>query len=582
MNISKLTTPFIALAMAFSTAAYAQESFQGFNLELTPKREIRAVWLTTLSNLDWPKTHATSPETIEAQKRELTETLDQYARANINTVLLQTRVRSATIYPSDIEPWDICLTGREGKSPGYDPLQFAIEECHKRGMELHAWIATIPCGAWNSLGCRRLRSKGFRIKRMSSGAYLDPSDEKVAPYLASICEEITRKYDVDGINLDYIRYPDGWPRPSYRYGDTPDNRRANIDRIVKAIHEAVASQKPWVKVSCSPIGKYSDLSRYSSKNYNARDRVFQDAQMWLRMGWMEQLYPMQYFRGDNYYPFTADWMENSHGNALASGLGTWFLDPRYGKWSIHDIAREMEVSRLLGMGHAHFRSQFLTENHQGIYDFEVAFNSALALVPPVKGKCDAHLQTPTQLQVSEDAISWQGNAPFYNVYVSDVLPVDISNPQNLLLARYQHTTLSPKLQPNLFRSWPYIAITAMDRYGNESSALQMEQAKTVCVEHNLPANIYLPNDGNELDISKAIGCLLPMDIDYYAISSLQGVRIRSYLQALSGTDGSLRLFVGGMEDGVYWVYAHNKRTRKMARVGAFEINRKAIAYTASM
>lgn len=559
-------------------ACQAQETYQAFNLETIPKREVRAVWLTTLSNLDWPRTRATSAESIEAQKRELTETLDRYARANINTVLLQTRVRAATIYPSDIEPWDHCLTGQEGKDPGYDPLRFAIEECHKRGMELHAWIATIPCGAWNSLGCRKLRTKGFRIKRMGSGAYLDPSDERVAPYLASICAEIADRYDIDGIHLDYIRYPDGWPKPSWRNGDTPDNRRGNINRIVEAIHQAVASKKPWVKLSASPIGKYSDLPRQSSYGYNARDKVFQDAQLWLRMGWMEQLYPMQYFRGNNYYPFAVDWATSCYGRTVVSGLGTWFLDPTQGRWKLSDIAREMAVSRQLGMGHAHFRSRFLLDNHQGIYDFEQRFNPAPALVPAMKGRRDSRLTSPTHLQMGDGVISWQGNAPYYNVYVSDQLPVDTKNPANLLLARYPHTLLHTSLAPRLFRAWPYVAVTAMDRYGNESEPLQYEQPQPPTPERRLPQSIYLPNDGYELNLAPALRALQPMDTDHFAIGSLQGNLLRNYLHASQSTDGAPQIFIGGLADGVYWVYAHNKRTRKMVRLGAFEIDRQGVGF----
>ena len=268
-----MTHPKILLRQASATifaallpclGGHAQERCQAFNLETLPKREVRAVWLTTLSNLDWPKGYATTQEGIERQKRQLTEILDRYAEANINTVLFQARVRATTTYPSALEPWDRCLTGQEGRAPGYDPLRFAIEECHKRGMEIHAWLATIPCGPWTSLGCRRLRAKGLRLRKLDGAGYLDPSDERVAPYLASVCAELTEKYDIDGIHLDYIRYPDGWPRATRRNGDTPDYRRANINRIVRAIHEAVEMRKPWVKVSASPLGKYSDLTRYSS------------------------------------------------------------------------------------------------------------------------------------------------------------------------------------------------------------------------------------------------------------------------------------------------------------------------------
>ena len=115
------------------------------------------------------------------------------------------------IYPSRYEPWDGCLSGFPGKSPGYDALEFAIDECHKRGMELHAWVVTIPVGKWNSLGCKRLRQKfpGL-IRNITDEGYMNPEMPETAEYLATLCKEITEKYDIDGINLDYIRYPETW------------------------------------------------------------------------------------------------------------------------------------------------------------------------------------------------------------------------------------------------------------------------------------------------------------------------------------------------------------------------------------
>ena len=111
-----------------------------------PLRETRAVWLTTIGGLDWPRIYATDARSRERQKQELIHILDQYQRANINTVIFQTRVRAALLYPSKIEPWELSLTGVAGKDPGYDPLAFCIDECHKRGMELHAWVVCIPIG----------------------------------------------------------------------------------------------------------------------------------------------------------------------------------------------------------------------------------------------------------------------------------------------------------------------------------------------------------------------------------------------------------------------------------------------------
>lgn len=546
----------------------AQTNLSDYLTKRMPKRETRAVWLTTLANLDWPKNYARSEESIKLQKQELIDILDKYQKANINTVLLQARVRAATIYPSDIEPWDQCITGVEGRAPGYgyDPLGFAVEECHKRGMEIHAWIATIPVGAKNSLGCRTLMKKGFRIRNFSTGSYLDPADPGVAPYLASICGEIVRKYDVDGINLDYIRYPDGWPRPSYRDGDTPDQRRSNITAIVRAIHDEVKAIKPWVKMSCSPIGKHADLSRYSSKNFNAHDRVSQEAQEWMRLGLMDQLYPMQYFRGDNYYPFVADWVENAYKREIVTGLGTYFLDPREGNWTLGDLTRQMYVSRDLGVGHAHFRSYFLTANKQGVYDFEKQFNATLSLPHKMQGVVSTaampYAVNSSLVERREDKsviLRWKAVTPYYNIYASYTYPVDTEDARNLLFTRYTGQTLQLKnVNPNL-----YFAVRGMDRYGLETPALQ-ENMKSSTLSKS-PATL-LANDGNTLTLPAAAKLT---DADRYVILSLQGVILR-IVDAKSVRNN--QLYIGSLSDGMYSLKVYNHK-KKSFMLGSFMVKR---------
>ena len=556
------------LLCVITITTHAQTNLSDYLTKRMPKRETRAVWLTTLANLDWPKTYARSAESIEQQKQELIDILDKYQKANINTVLLQARVRAATIYPSDIEPWDRCITGIEGRAPGYgyDPLSFAVTECHKRGMELHAWIATIPVGAKNSLGCRTLKQKGFRIRNYATGSYLDPADPSVAPYLASICGEIVRKYDVDGINLDYIRYPDGWPRPSYRDGDTPDDRRSNITTIVRAIHDEVKSIKPWVKMSCSPIGKHADLARYSSKNFNAHDRVSQEAQEWLKLGLMDQLYPMQYFRGDNYYPFLADWVENAYKREIVTGLGTYFLDPREGNWTLGDLTRQMYVSRDLGVGHAHFRSYFLTANKQGIYDFEKQFNATLSLPHKMQGVVSTaampYAVNSSLVERREDKsviLRWKAVTPYYNIYASYTYPVDTEDPRNLLYARYTGQTLQLKnVNPNL-----YFAVRGMDRYGHETPALQ-ENMKSSTLSKS-PVSL-LANDGNTLTLPAAAKLT---DADRYVILSLQGVILR-IVNAKSLKNNLL--YIGSLSDGMYSLKVYNHKKKSFA-LGSFMVKR---------
>lgn len=227
-------------------------------------------------------------------------------------------------------------------------------------MELHAWVVTLPVGKWNKLGCKRLAARHPElIKKIGPDGYMNPEDPRTASYLADMCEEIARNYDVDGIHLDYIRYPETW-----KLKVSASQGREYITSIVRRIHDKVKALKPWIKMSCSPVGKFDDLSRYWSHGWNAYSKVCQDAQGWLRDGLMDALFPMMYFRDNQFFPFAIDWAEQSHGRIVAPGLGIYFLDPKEGKWSIADVTREMEVCRQYGLGHAFSVAAFSPTTHR--------------------------------------------------------------------------------------------------------------------------------------------------------------------------------------------------------------------------
>ena len=452
------------------------------------KHEVRAVWLTTIGGIDWPRSYAHDGMGIRQQQEQLCHILDRLKAVNVNTVLLQTRVRATTIYPSDIEPWDGCLSGKPGKSPGYDALQFAIDECHKRGMELHAWVVTIPVGKWNTYGCQQLRRRyGSLIKHIGEEGYMDPESSQTADYIARMCEEMTRRYDIDGIHLDYIRYPETWRgRKSPEY----------ITRIVEAIHRKVKFYKPWVKLSCSPIGKYDDLKRYPSRGWNARRTVAQDAQGWLQQGLMDQLYPMMYFQGNNFYPFAIDWQEHSYGRTIVSGLGIYMLHPHEGKWQMDEVQRQLNVTRQVGLGHCYFRAKFLLDNVKGVYDYVRNYDRHPALIPPMTWAQQQVPDAPTTLQVTHttqgDMLTWSGardrsDGPYllYNIYASREKPVDTNNPENLIATRYLRQQLTIPRQGIKGQPLHY-AVTATDRYGNESAALQEPQQSADVREYPIP------------------------------------------------------------------------------------------------
>lgn len=465
--------------------------------EKQPKREVRAVWLTTLNGLDWPKTKATSEKTRKNQQEELCKILDQLQKSKINTIFLQTRVRGSVIYPSKIEPWDVALTGQYDKDPGYDPLQFAIEETHRRGMEFHAWMVTVPCfkiAVAKKTGRKSLLNTHPQLLRKHGDTYyMDPGLPATGDYLTSICKEIVSRYDVDGIHFDYIRYPENginFPdaQSFKKYGAKKEKmawRRDNISQIVRQMYSEIKKLKPWVRVSCSPVGKYRDVTRYSAKGWSAYGTVQQDAQGWLREGIMDMLCPMMYFKGDHFFPFAADWQENSYGRTVAPGLGIYFLHSKEADWTLGDIQRELIYTREQGLqGQAYFRSEFLTDNTKGIFDYLKDTYYPYPALMPAMTWIDAHtpeapkIEKRERIEGTNELVEWKkvekdGRACRYVVYASKEKPVDTSKAENMVCIlrepSYTYNLLSATL-------WNLnLAITSLDSYGNESEPTPLYQ-----------------------------------------------------------------------------------------------------------
>ncbi len=519
-NITYYTT--VLLLFLAATVTRAQEIW-----DVTyPKREVRAVWIATIGGIDWPRTKATDGRSTERQQRELTAILDKLKEANINTVLLQTRIRGSVIYPSDIEPWDNAITGRAGKAPTYDPLAFAVEECHKRGMELHAWIVSIPLGTVSrqqAYGSKSITKHHKNLCRTVNGnMFMIPGLPETADYIAGLAKEIVDRYDVDGINLDYIRYPES----EYHFSDDylyssrsglskADWRRSNITRIVRKVHDAVKAVKPWVKLSSSPIGKYKTLNRYQSGGWDCFNAVYQDPQAWLREDIQDMLFPMMYFQGDHYYPFVYDWKENCYGHPVAAGLGIYFLDPKEGRhWQLNDVRAQMHAARKSGMGGiAFYRSDYLTGNIKGLYDTtceEFFPFPALSARMTWSGDTIAPA-SPTGIRYKDGVLTWsygtaltdgQWQSVYFNVYGSNTYPVDITKAENLLdinLTAPRYEIVGRALNKHFF------AVTAIDRFGNESVALQEQNTSSTSrpSEEDIFAAVHRHFSGDYLEIAKA-------------------------------------------------------------------------------
>jgi uncharacterized lipoprotein YddW (UPF0748 family) len=458
-----------------------------------PKYEVRAAWITAAYGLDWPRSKATTREGVRRQQQELERILDCLKEANFNTVIFQTRMRGDVSYRSEIEPYSSVFTGTVGGSPGYDPLAFAVSECHKRGMECHAWMVAVPLGGKKhveSLGKMSVTKRKRDICVAYKNEYfLNPGNPATKEYLMRLVSEVVSRYDVDGVQFDYLRYPERavkFPDDNEyrRYGKGRSReqwRRDNLTEIVRYIYRGVKALKPWVKVSTCPVGKYRDTSRYPSRGWNAYNTVFQDPQGWLGEGIMDQIYPMLYFRGNHFYPFALDWQEQRNSRHIVPGLGIYFLDPREGNWTLDDVERQINFIRREEMaGAAFYRMRYLEDNTRGIYDvLRDNYYSAPALVPPMPWLDKQAPTAPSGLTVEHSGgyarLSWKAssdndnrNAPRYVVYASDTTPVDTSDPRNIVACNVTateliYTTLVP---------WQYkrhFAVTAVDRYGNESA-----------------------------------------------------------------------------------------------------------------
>ena len=467
----------------------------GLSIQAQPKREVRAVWLTTIGGLDWPHNYAQGERSMAKQQAELQTMLDQLQAAGVNTILLQTRIRGTVIYPSDYEPWDGCLSGVPGTSPGYDALQFAIDECHKRGMAVQAWLVSIPVGKWNGLGCKRLRQRYPQlIVKIGDEGYMNPEKPQTASHIAKLCQEIVSKYDVDGIHLDYIRYPETW-----NIKVKPDQGRTFITNIVTAASNAVKALKPWVRMSCSPIGKANDLPRYWSHGWNAYARVLQNAQQWLADGLMDELYPMMYFKGNHFYPFALDWQEQAQGKIVVPGLGIYTA-------TADDI------------------------------------DATPALQPAQTWRAQQQPAAPSDVHTTATQITWQAQPGCtYNLYSSEQWPVDTEKAENLMLVRHASAQLNIPAG-----NQRYYALTAMDRYGNESQPTQCNEKKTppasdalLCTGNTLrmPDN-YDANEGL-LTLSALDGTLLQTLSVRNKVINMQGIADGVYqLRTLNAADVS--------------------------------------------
>jgi uncharacterized lipoprotein YddW (UPF0748 family) len=346
--------------------------------------EFRGAWVATVYNLDWPSKAGLPAET---QKAELLALLDRAAELHLNAILLQVRPASDALYNSSEEPWSQFLSGTAGVSPGYDPLAFAIEEAHKRRLELHAWVNPFRAAvrASDRLPPNHVARKHPEwVRRFGNQLWVDPGEPAARKYVIGVITDLVRHYQIDGLHLDDYFYP--YPlRPGestfpddvtwQRYGhdsglSRADWRRENINDFVRTMYRTVKALRPHVRVGISPFGIWRPgVPPTIRAGLDAYAQLFADSRKWLAEGWVDYLAPQLYWGiepPEQSFPvLLAWWRAQSRDRTVWPGIATERIGT---KCPASEIIRQIELTRenTSSPGHIHWSMKALLRNHGGI------------------------------------------------------------------------------------------------------------------------------------------------------------------------------------------------------------------------
>ncbi|PIF05877.1 MAG: hypothetical protein CSA36_04275 [Draconibacterium sp.] len=377
-----------------------------------PKYEFRAVWVATVANIDWPSKPGLSSE---AQMKEVTTLLDHLASMKMNTVILQVRPAADALYKSTLEPWSRYLTGTPGKTPNpyYDPLHFWVEECHKRGMELHAWLNPfrVALNAKEPLAGNHIAFQHPEwILRYGNKLYFDPGLPQTREFVTNVVKDIVLRYDIDAIHFDDYFYPyplsedfpDTVSFKTFGRGFLPENkadwRRNNIDILIEKLNRSIKLTKPWVKFGISPFGVWRNIAddpngsatKAGATNY---DHLYADVIKWQRKGWIDYLLPQLYWQIGHPkvdFKILSEWWESHNYNRnVFVGLAPYKVDRNstVQEWRDPDeLPSQIRMLRSLPAigGMAFYSSKHFSRDLLGLQDsLKTKFFKKQAIVPPM-------------------------------------------------------------------------------------------------------------------------------------------------------------------------------------------------------
>jgi uncharacterized lipoprotein YddW (UPF0748 family) len=471
---------------------------------LYPKFEFRGVWVATVNNIDWPSRPGL---TTEQQKKEVIDLLDLHQGLGMNAVIFQVRPCSDAFYPSQLEPWSRYLTGTPGRvpSPFWDPLQFWIEEAHKRNMELHAWLNPYRL-AQNTTeplaGNHQVFDHPEWVIRYGDKLILDPGIPGTRAYVTAVICDIVRRYDIDGIHMDdyFYPYPTRDPFPDDRSfalynrafpaSEKESWRRENVDILIKSVSDTIKAIKPWVKFGISPFGVWRNqkddpqgsATQAGVTNY---DHLYADVRKWLREGWIDYVTPQIYWEiGHKLADFETLcqwWNDNVFGRQLYIGLAPYKLEKgaREPAWrSARQLPAQLRMLRQYPniSGSVFFSSRQFKRNLFGLQDsLKRHFYRYPSLTPPLNWMKLIKPNPPQKLTTSGRKVSWEApeaTSPVamptrYILYLTE-RGSPLNPASSSLIAGYTGATRAVFPRKGKKKTKYDLWVSTLDRYNNES------------------------------------------------------------------------------------------------------------------
>lgn len=474
------------VSMCLSTG-YAQRIDREIELPRID-REMRAAWIATVANIDWPSRPGLP---VEQQKQEAIDILDRLVSMNMNAVVFQVRPHADALYPSDLEPWSYYLTGEQGKAPDpfYDPLEFWIEESHARGIEFHAWFnpyrAAHPSMRGDISEESVIKTNPDWVYKLGDSGFwwLDPARQEVQDLSYNVIMDVMERYDVDGIHFDDYFYP----YPAYMNGgDFPDDetyeayladggemerddwRRDAVNRFVKRLYDGIKEKRPYVIFSISPFGIYrSGVPETVGQTFDQYDALYADALLWYQKGWVDFYTPQLYWpisRIRLSFPVLLRWWldQNEAERHLWPGLVLYHHDTH--EEAALETVNQIMISRGVighnpGTVHFSMRHYFSNEDlYEKIKDGPYASPAIVPAYPWLSDKTPP--APPVEILATVDGlhVNWQTEIETF-----------------LSIVYYQtggqwHYEILPRTENSktLGNNITAVAVSTIDRYGNES------------------------------------------------------------------------------------------------------------------